>query len=357
MPRMSQSPVHEWPPLATAAARAVDLEQSESLPAWYRALPPRLRRLAPPLTLAGLAISLLVHLAFLLLAAIWLVGGGGGGGDAGGSGGSGGIVGVATMTEQELASVAGGALEDVAPSVADTSAGAVNTGPAELPVETASIGGVSSLSGASGEGLGGLGEGYGAGDIGSGQGIGTGGSGGGGASFFGVEARGNRFAYICDVSGSMDLGVGGDGQTRRIDLLKAELDRSIRGLLEASRFNVVFFSTGSVAMGDRRDWMNATDPNKKWAREMIQKIRADGATEPLPAFKLVFTLRPRPDAIYFMTDGEFDEANIAEIARLNAEYRIPIHCISLISREGEPLLKKIADQSGGSYKHFAGPGG
>jgi hypothetical protein len=348
-----------WPPtdaIERPASEGVDLEQSASLPEWYKRLPPRVRRLAPPLTLAGLAISLLVHIVFLLLAAIWLVGGGIGDAGGSGAGGSAGVVGVATMTEQELGSISGGAVEDATPSVSDTSAGAVHVGEEQLPVETAAIGGTGSLTGALGDGMGGLGEGYGAGDLGSGQSLG-GGSGGGGASFFGIEARGSRFAYICDISGSMDLGVGGDGQTRRIDILRGELDRSIRSLLDASKFNVVLFSTGSAALGDRHEWISASDTNKKWAHDAIMKIKADGATEPLPAFKIVFNLRPRPDAIYFMTDGEFDPANIAEIARLNAEFHIPIHCISFISREGEPLLKKITEQSGGTYKHFAGSGG
>jgi hypothetical protein len=89
----------------------------------------------------------------------------------------------------------------------------------------------------------------------------------------------------------------------------------------------------------------------------VPLIAAEGATEPLSAFKIVFTLKPKPDAIYFMTDGEFDEGAAAVIARMNAEWKIPIHCLTFVSREGERVMKKIAADSGGTYAHVSGPGG
>jgi hypothetical protein len=78
---------------------------------------------------------------------------------------------------------------------------------------------------------------------------------------------------------------------------------------------------------------------------------------PFPAFEVVFSLRPRPDAIYFMTDGQFEPSVAVELARLNVEDRIPIHCICFVSKEAEALMKKIAEDSGGTYTYVAGPGG
>ena len=78
-----------------------------------------------------------------------------------------------------------------------------------------------------------------------------------------------------------------------------------------------------------------------------------GDTEPLPAFEAAFTrLRPRPDAIFFMTDGLFRPDVADAIPTLNAGPKpVPIHSISLMDRGAEALLRKIAADSGGTYRH------
>jgi hypothetical protein len=203
------------------------------------------------------------------------------------------------------------------------------------------------------EGLGELTSGLGAGDIG-GHGMGFGGSGGGAASFFGVEARGTRFAYIVDVSGSMDAGIG-VGELKRIDSLKHELTKSIGALLENASFLVVTFSDRATIIGGRGEWMQASESGKTQARKLIANIAPEGSTEPYPGFEVVYRMRPRPDAIYFMTDGEFDDSVVLQVARLNAELRIPIHCIAFVSTAGEETLKRMAKDSGGSYTYVPGP--
>ncbi|MFG0292597.1 MAG: hypothetical protein ACF8MJ_05530 [Phycisphaerales bacterium JB050] len=173
--------------------------------------------------------------------------------------------------------------------------------------------------------------------------------GGGAASFFGVEAGGNRFAYIVDVSGSME------GQ--RIEILKRELTRSIVGLRSQSQFTIVLFSSGAFQLGPE-GWRNASDSGKRSARAEINNIRAGGTTIPFPAFEEVFRMRPRPDAIYFMTDGAFSNAETVaeEIARLSRSTGkiVPIHCITFIERDAEEIMKVIARQSNGSYTHVTG---
>jgi hypothetical protein len=138
--------------------------------------------------------------------------------------------------------------------------------------------------------------------------------------------------------------------------LKTELDKSVAGL-ENATFFVALFSSDAKPMGGRLDWVAANDSGKQWARRTIPLIAAEGETIPVPAFKMIFTLRPRPDAIYFMTDGEFDKDYANQIARLNEEPRIPIHCITFTSKEGEDVMRKIALDSGGTYTHVPGPGG
>jgi hypothetical protein len=308
------------------------------------------------MTLAAVAISLFLHLVFWGIAAVVMVGGAQAGGAGGGSGNDNATVGVAVVTESELGEMHTGSLDAEAPAVAESPTVALPGGEADLHVSDA-VGGGGIDPGGLGEGIGSLTSGMGAGDISGGMGLGAGGSGGGAASFFGVEARGTRFAYIVDISGSMDEGIGA-GSLKRIDVLKNELSRSLEGLLDNAKFLVVLFSSDSKPLGGRLEWIPANDAGKAWERKTIPLIAADGSTEPFPAFEIVFKqMRPKPEAIYFMTDGEFDKDVANKIARLNAEARIPIHCITFISKQGEEVMRKIAADSKGTYAHVAGPGG
>ncbi len=298
----------------------------------------RLARLAPPATLAAVLASLIVHLVVLLIAAVIVLKTA----QAGGAGDGGGPVELAIMTESELAELEQAAISGDAPAAP------------EIPLDEGSNielmdPGVGNVDLGLAESID-IGAGVGAGDIGGSSGLGTGGSGGGGAAtFFGAEARGTRFAYIVDVSGSM-------GYDNKLDALKRELIDSIGGLLENAHFFVCAFASGAAPLEGRREWIEGSDAGKLRARRAIAALIADGSTMPYPAFEVVFSLRPRPDAIYFMTDGQFEPSVAVELARLNVEDRIPIHCICFVSKEAEPLMKKIAEDSGGTYTYVAGPG-
>ncbi|MEM1423514.1 MAG: VWA domain-containing protein [Planctomycetota bacterium] len=191
--------------------------------------------------------------------------------------------------------------------------------------------------------LGGAGESIGEGVTGSGA--------GGVASFFGVEARGNRFAFVVDISGSMQFDA-------RLPLLKNELREAISGLLEYTHFSVWAFNSQAYPITGVR-WVDATDSAKGRADSSIRAMQASGTTAPEDALRQVFELRPRPDAIYFMTDGDFDGGgpSIATLIRdLNDAgfRRIPVYCLTLVDRSGEQVMRQIAQESGGTYRHVSG---
>ncbi|MGP1272608.1 MAG: vWA domain-containing protein [Phycisphaerales bacterium] len=191
--------------------------------------------------------------------------------------------------------------------------------------------------------------GSGGGDLSVDGGASGGGAVGGGASFFGIEARGNRFAYIVDASGSMDR----DG---RMEATRRELAESITELLDHVEFFVVLYSDDARPLGDRREWTDGSATGKRWARAKIASIDPLGGTNPLPAFEIVMAIRPRPDAIYFMTDGEFDDRMAAQIIAMNRERPTPIHCITFVTDDAAELMKRIANASGGTYTHIPAGG-
>jgi len=181
-----------------------------------------------------------------------------------------------------------------------------------------------------------------------GSGLGAGGTGGGAASFFGVEARGSRFAFVVDVSGSM--------QGEKIERLKVELSESLGSLLEHMSFLVVAFSSEAYPLGGRLRWTEAGDDGKRWALDKVAEFVATGGTVPGPALEAVFNMSPRPDAVYFMTDGMFDPAVEDQITFLNRSgKKVAIHCITFVDRSSEEMMRRIAQNSGGTYTHIEGP--
>ena len=193
----------------------------------------------------------------------------------------------------------------------------------------------------------------GAGDIGDkeGGGLTTGSGGGGGASFFGLEAQGSRFAYIVDRSSSMR----GDKMSRT----RAELTRSILALVDNGEFLVVFYSDQPDVLGGRARWRDASERSKSEARRQIARVSPQGGTKPMGAFELIFGQRIRPDAIYFMTDGQFGTDIPDRLAAMNDSARIPIHCIlfgepsrnSAVASEVRTMMRRIAADSGGQFRH------
>lgn len=289
----------------------------------------------------GVGLSIAIHVVMVLLAAVMSVGIARAGGAGAGSARDYEL----TTTDVTLTGLAEAPLDAIAPAAAP-----VDTELPELPTAGVAEGSGGIDTPASGPGLGQVADGLGGaggGDIGDGEGLGAGGAGGGAAKFFGVEAKGSRFAYVIDVSGSM--------QGDKLAQLKVELASSINALLEHMSYLVVAFSNAPQPLGGRHNWTGATEQGKQWAGTLVHQLKAEGGTEPWGAMEMVLTLRPAPDAIYFMTDGQFDPEVADKIeVRNHGARKVPIHCIAFGDEAAEELLRRIASQSGGTYTHVKG---
>ncbi len=196
-------------------------------------------------------------------------------------------------------------------------------------------------------------EGLGAGDLTSGSELATGGGGEGSVSFFGAEAVGRRIAYVIDMSGSMASG-------GKIEAAQAELGRSLTELRPPMEFFVGLYNSAGYPLQGFDGWTDASGPMTREARRAFAHRASElgGTTFPVYAFELVFALRPLPDAIFFMTDGDFSDQDqsTARILALNSTHKIPIHCLTLIDRSAEARMRRIAESSGGTYTHIDGLG-
>jgi hypothetical protein len=159
------------------------------------------------------------------------------------------------------------------------------------------------------------------------------------------ETTAHRVVYLLDGSGSM---------MNKFDTLRKAVSSTVAALKPNQLFNVVVMHEDEGAPFSRQS-LPATDANKKLFYAFIKKTQPHGSSDPIPALRYAFA--QNPEAIYFLTDGDFPNNNqvIAEIARLNANHRTKIHTIAFgeHGEEYEKMLRRIADQNGGAFRYVA----
>lgn len=202
-------------------------------------------------------------------------------------------------------------------------------------------------------------------DAGFGAGDGDG-DGGGGSSFFGTPRKGRRVAYVVDYSESMksDTEAGGT----RLDALKKELTRSINSLRNGMSFNVIFFSqsawTIAVEGPDEADkgwnglgepppvpWHMASERTKSVFAERIENMGCGIGTVWASPLKLAFSMRPPPDIVYLLSDGEPSDLDyvLNRVDEMNPT-GVPIDTFAM-EAPGTPAqaMQEMARETGGRF--------
>ncbi len=175
-------------------------------------------------------------------------------------------------------------------------------------------------------------------------------SGLGQTTFFDIAAKGNRFVYVLDRSGSMyDHGA--------IRVAKEELVVSLAALEQTQQFQVLFYNQGLLELtgtGDRPSMQWATDINRTLARQFISSVQPDGGTDHMPALKKA--LRYQPEHLFFLTDADQPILSARELHEIKTSNngRTQIHCVEFgkgpeISADN--FLKKLARENGGTYRY------
>jgi hypothetical protein len=166
---------------------------------------------------------------------------------------------------------------------------------------------------------------------------------GGGASFFGLAARGGKFVYVVDRSGSMS--------GEKLQAAKSELFRSARSLKRTMKFYIIFYNNGFEPM-PAEELVKASGPNKSRYLGWAEGINSRGGTDPQKA--MIMALKLKPDAIWLLSDGQFNDRVCDVIRRENSGARVQIHTIAFYSQTGEDVLQRIARENLGMYKFVAG---
>ena len=179
-----------------------------------------------------------------------------------------------------------------------------------------------------------------------------------GVKFFGVKGKGSRFVFIIDCSGSMDE----YGRWRRA---VRELKSSINNLMEPQQFLVLLYNSYTVAMNNQdAKLITASRENQATAINWLAKQTPFGSTYVATSLKTAFEIRP--DAIFLLSDGEFDDLALVksvlqhyngpqgkskQVSTLESppDRMIPVHTISLGGKGGAWTMREIAEQNQGTH--------
>jgi hypothetical protein len=205
-------------------------------------------------------------------------------------------------------------------------------------------------------------------DFGPGFGTGEGdGDGGGGASFFGSRRKGRNVVFCVDYSKSMESDAAGGGGTR-IEALKKELERSINALPSGMNVSVIFYSTTAWTIDTKSEtphlsgfkgngqvpevvWYPANDRLKGVVIDAVRSMPAVGGTNWYPPLRMAFSMNPRPDILYLLSDGQPTDADyvLEKMDELNPD-GVPIDTIAF-ELPGTPAarLMEIAQETGGKF--------
>lgn len=160
------------------------------------------------------------------------------------------------------------------------------------------------------------------------------------AEFFGVEAKGKSFVFVVDTSGSMS-------QNERYLRCRAELLRSIGALKYQQKYYVVFFNHTTFPMPEHK-LVDARPSQITKTQEWCKLALPAGGTDPWNGLQQALSLKP--DAIYLLTDGDFDPTVVDRLAIAQPQTKkIPIHTICFESVSGAPVMEAIAKQTNGTY--------
>ena len=158
------------------------------------------------------------------------------------------------------------------------------------------------------------------------------------AGFCGVTAEGKRFVYVVDVSSSM---AGEKSEKARQELLD-----SIGALDSNQSFFVAFFNQTSYYQPMGR-LVSASPRNKTKIRDWIMLALPQGGTDPREA--IIYAISLKPDAIFVLSDGEFDPSVVDDVHQKNMDVGVPIHTIGF--QTDAATLRQLAVENQGTYRY------
>jgi hypothetical protein len=192
--------------------------------------------------------------------------------------------------------------------------------------------------------------------------------------FMGQSASGNRFAFVIDYSKSMS--------PLQLQVMKHELTSALAAIGEQGLATVLFFSgpvwrpdQDAKAAADRWQGDNWTTnwrlkegeegPKPQWLvpdrrnmaalQRMIYQTPTTGGTDWYPPMKEVLEMQPRPDIIFFMTDGATSKESTDKAIDLVKKFRrdVQVNTVALgVKEKDAAALEELAEMTGGKFRPY-----
>ena len=186
--------------------------------------------------------------------------------------------------------------------------------------------------------------------------------------FFGTRAVGDRFVFVLDISYSMNARRGA-----RFERACDELIRAVSQLRVGQRYYVFLFCWNFDAMYFDRElqYAEVVPGHESKLRHWIQDINLGAGTDPRRSLSLAH--RMQPDAVFLLSDGEFNEPStpMSETGWLDDQdqrvemsvqegveriYRdTPIHTIAFENPFTSEAMARIATATGGEFRYVKTP--
>lgn len=211
----------------------------------------------------------------------------------------------------------------------------------------------------------------GAGNIGNLSGLGMGAGMGMKMSFMGATAQGNKFAFIIDYSASM-------GKEQLI-VMKSELTKVVNAMSRDIQVALIFFSgpaflAGTDPKAEAQRWTNTgahefqLKPGEKYARpawipcspsnkakmqEQIYTTPTSFGTDWRHPFEMAYSMNPKPDVIYFMTDGSTRNPQ-ETVEKVMKNKRIQVNAIAfgIPNDQAKAPMQEMTDATRGTFKSY-----
>lgn len=225
-----------------------------------------------------------------------------------------------------------------------------------------------------------IGRGMGSGGMGGGLGKGLGI--GGKITFLGNTATGRHIIFVVDVSASMSaLSSTSNGGRRisRFELLKEELNKSLSRLPAGTGYQVIYFSdfawphneldTHNLKAFDKYQWeitpknINVHIPSFRYlkadmlsilrSRDVINASDNPGGTNWGSGLLMALKGVPKPDFIFFMTDGNRADAegwlDVVTNFNIRSNKKTIIHTTAMMEPDAARELDDLAKRNGGNF--------
>ncbi len=137
--------------------------------------------------------------------------------------------------------------------------------------------------------------------------------------------------------------------------VRKEVVSTLQTMNPAQKFYVLFFHSGGYVGMPTPGPVDATPDNIRAMTNWLFSVGHKFGSDPTAAVKYALDLVPAPDTLWLLSDGKFSAKAVTAIRDANAPLNVHINTIGFYSREGEQVLRQIAEENSGIFRFVPPP--